>query len=155
MCKLCNNEYNGLKSLSCCGCHSLTHINTTNELTVLWIKECLKLKYIKADENLDGLYILKCPELIYIQKIKTLSTIYIKHCPKLMYAPIANRIVYRDNILSKPFQNCEYLTSDKMNKLYNNIYYLWTAYRIKKYSQIKDKINEDTMIKIIEFIIKK
>ena len=156
MCNLCGN-YDKLKTYSCHVCNELANINSTKELNLLWIKDCPKLKYIKIEDDLYGIYVLKCEEIIYIKKInenkRTLNRLYIKYCPKLMYAPIANRIVYNNEKLSKPYKTCKYITSAKMNKLYNNIYNLWTKYRIEKYSIIKNKINEDIMIKIIEYII--
>ena len=56
--------------------------------------------------------------------------------------------------LKLPYEDCKYLTSKKMDRLYNNIYKLWNQYRMKKYNIIKYKLNEDTVLKVIEFIYK-
>ena len=134
MCKICRNEYEGLNHLYCENCPSLITIPNIKGLRILTI--------------------FNCPNVTTIPNIKGLEQLNCYCCPLLMYTSITNIKNYDNNLLKRPYKDCKYLTSDKMNKLYNNIYNLWNQYRIKKYSQIKNKLNEDTMNMIIEYIIK-
>ena len=71
-----------------------------------------------------------------------------------MYIPKTETIEYDEELLKEPFEGSKYLTSKTMNKMYTNIYKMWNIYRIKKYSIIKNKLNEDTTLKIIEYIMR-
>ena len=92
---------------------------------------------ICRNENLEGLELLNCPEcplLTTIPHIKGLEYLNCKFCPLLMYIPKINISQYDRKLLKLPFEGCKYLTSKKMDKLYNNIYYLWKSYKLKKYA---------------------
>ena len=129
MCKICNNNYEELKKLDCNNCPLLTTIPNIKGLKEMYCIECPLLTNIPNIEGLNILYCINCPLLITIPNIEGLNVLVCNNCPLLMYAPL---LADNEN-LKKPFENCIYKTSKKMDKLYNNIYYLWKYYKLNQY----------------------
>ena len=157
MCKICTNDYKGLKRLDCNNCPLLTNIPNIEGLKSLYCNNCPLLTNIPNIEGLNTLCCNNCPLLITIPIIERLNTLHCidcpllitipiierlkslccNNCPLLMYVPLLknndNLLENNDNLLKQPFENCKYKTSKKMDKLYNNIFYLYKLYKLKQY----------------------
>mgnify|MGYP001595894701 CR=1 FL=1 len=161
MCKICRNEnLEGLKELDCSRCPSLTtipnieglesldcgrcplliNIPNIEGLERLDCSGCLNLTKIPNIEGLKILFCYKCPLLTSIPIIEELEVLMCSNCPSLMYIPnIQYNLVYNPDLLKSPYNNCKYLTSKKMDKLYKNICYLWKSYKLRKYALYLEK----------------
>jgi hypothetical protein len=131
MCKICDNEHlEGLETLDCENCELLTNIPIIEGLTELYCSDCPLLTTISIIKGLEELDCSNCPLLTKIPNIEGLK------------------------VLTQPYEDCKYKTSKKMYKLYNNIFYLWNQYRIKKYVNFvilnlyqKEKIKKFVVVK--------
>ncbi|MEK6892356.1 MAG: hypothetical protein AABX25_04170 [Nanoarchaeota archaeon] len=123
----------GLKYLICYNCPLLTDIPNIEGLQKLDCHDCPLLTTVPHIKGLYSLYCNDCPLLTTIPNIEGLEKIKCFNNPLLMYIPIKKDLTYNDNLLKLPFKDCKYLTSKKMDRLYNNIYYLWKSYKLKKY----------------------
>lgn len=144
----------GLKELICYGCTLLTNISIIEGLEQLNCGECPLLTNIPDIKGLEELECYSCPLLTEIPNIKELQIINCNDCPLLTNIPDNKRLIilecsscpllniipnvgescyYDENLLKLPFEGCKYLISDKVEKLYNNIYYLWKKYQLNKY----------------------
>ncbi len=129
MCKICTNEYEGLEHLICSDCPLLTIIPNIEGLESILCLNCPLLTNIPNIKGLKKLYCYECPLLTNIPNIEGLQKLHCTSCPLLMYGPL----MARNRHLNKPFEKCKYLTSKKMDALYNNIYKLWKSYKLNKY----------------------
>ena len=137
MCVICENEnLTGLKDLECGGCQSLTtipYIEGLEGLEGLYCYGCPLLTTIPNIKGLKRLDCFDCPLLTYVPNIIGLKRLHCFNCPLLIYIPKCDDLSYNRNLLKLPYEDCKYLTSKKMNRLYNNIYYLWKSYKLKQY----------------------
>ena len=124
----------GLRELYCSNCPLLTTIPNIKGLYTLDCYDCELLTSIPNIEGLEYLGCYNCPLLITIFNIEGLKCLTCHTCPLLMYIPKCKYNKYDRKLLKLSYKGCKYLTSKKMDKLYNNIYYLWKSYKFKKYA---------------------
>ena len=129
----------GLEGLICSDCPLLTNIPNIKGLVTLACYNCPLLTTIPHIKELEFILCNNCPLLITIPYIKGLERLTCFSCPLLMYIASIGYIRYNGDLLKLPFKDCKYLTSKKMDKLYNNIYYLWKSYKLKKYALYLEK----------------
>ena len=162
MCRLCNNNNNEddeeilrtkITYLNCNNCLLVTNIPYIEELQYLQCKNCpslsnisyikglksiccinsIKLTNIPHIKSLSTLLCDNCPLLICIPYFEDLQVLSCNNCPKLMYIPIIECSDYDNILLTKPFRKCNYLISERMQRMYDNIYNLWIRYKFYKY----------------------
>jgi len=130
----------GLQFLQCKNCPLLTNISNIRGLQTINCVSSALLTSIPPIESLGTLLCDNCPNLVSIPYFKDLQVLSCNNCPKLMYIPIIEDNDDYDNILLfKPFNiknngdECKYLISKSMQRLYNNIYNLWKKYKLYKF----------------------
>ena len=134
MCKICNNEnLEGFKGLDCHNCPFLTNIPNIEGLKELYCYNCPLLTDIPNIEGLERLNCFSCSSLIIIPNIKELIYLCCEFCPLLTYIPKIEKLEYDEVLLKLPFKDCKFLISEKMERMYNNIYYLWKKHKLNKY----------------------
>ncbi|MEK6892358.1 MAG: hypothetical protein AABX25_04180, partial [Nanoarchaeota archaeon] len=124
----------GLEILDCDGCQSLTTIPNIEGLKELYCYNCPLLTTIPNIEGLKYLDCDGCQSLTTIPNIEGLKELYCYNCPLLIYIPNIKKIIYNENLFKLSYEGCKYLISKKIDNLYNNIYYLWKSYKLKKYA---------------------
>ena len=128
----------GLQILNCSNCSLLTNIPNIEGLEVIYCNDCVLLTNIPNIQGLKDIFCNECPLLTSIPYIEYLETLECCDCPLLTNIPNIEYLECNNN-LNKPFENCKYLTSKKMDKLYNNIFYLWKCYKLKQYALYLEK----------------
>lgn len=134
MCKLCyEDKLENISYLNCNNCTLVTKIPQIFGLRYLQCRNCPSLNIIEINYSLQTIDCTNSNKINSISYTESLETIISNNCINLMYIPIVEYNEYDENLLIKPFPNCKYLISIKMQKLYNNIYYMWKKYRLVKF----------------------
>jgi hypothetical protein len=134
MCKLCfNDELENISYLNCNNCPSVTKIPSILGLRYLQCRNCPSLTSILVNNSLQSIDCTNSNKIISISYTESLETIVSNNCFNLMYIPIVEYNDYDEFSLIKPFPKCNYLISFKMQKLYNNIYFMWKKYKFIKF----------------------
>jgi hypothetical protein len=153
-CPLLTNIPNikGLKQLWCDNCPLLSTIPQIKGLIYLNCSSCPLLKNIPYIEGLNRLNCSNCPLIKNISYIEGLKRLNCSNCPLLKNIPYIEGIQkitccrYIDHIdliylslssyhekICRPVKCCKSLVNKKMERMYNNIYYLWKRYKLNKY----------------------
>lgn len=134
MCKLCHDDkLENIAYLNCNNCISVTKIPSIFGLRYLQCRNCPLLTTIEVSNSLQSIDCTNSIKINSISYTESLDTIISNNCINLMYIPIVEYNDYNEVPLIKPFPKCKYLISNKMQKLYNNIYYMWKKYRFIKF----------------------
>jgi hypothetical protein len=138
-----------LEELYCIRCGSLEELPKFKYLKHIELENCTSLKIIPKLTILEEIKCQNCPLLVSPPIFKKLDkdkfniwgrtfSIYLSrkyilmNCPSIMYYKRSDHLPNNLMIFTR-IEKSDYFVSKRMQKLYNNIYYLWKRHQLKKY----------------------
>ena len=100
-------------------------------------------------EGLKDLWCRGCPLLTTIPNIEGLEVLWSFSCPSLMYMPSK----FRNDDMILPFKECKYKISKKMERMYNNIFYLWKRHQLNKYINYLEILYSNPRLPYMQYYI--
>lgn len=147
MCRICDNDYEGVRRLSLQNCPNIVEIPIIPGLQELEIHNLPKLVEIPIIPGLQRLYIQNCPNLIKIPIIPELQELHLYHLTNKVKIPIilSLQILYiyncthlHDRYITSNDKIIEFMNSSiRIKRWYKNMRYLKSD-RVKTLWKIAD-----------------